>query len=289
MYAGERREIHASVNREIFVSLISNCIYMTVKKFGWEKCPDDNAQLYIEKCKLFVANEGSFSNFRRDRDYGKILEGGEEIVGKIALKGISKLKGNTILLDNLNKFKENDIYGNPILREYKLTGAISPSTLRYINCFLEIKNITKDNRLKKIVEVGGGYGGLCKTMSVLIDFEEYVLIDLPPVIELCRKYLNHFESIKHKITYISCDDMKSIEAIADVDLFISDSAFAECDLETQTMYTNAVAKKSKFIYVTFNTLHLKDAANEMELFVKNFPNKKVQAYKSGEVTVVTIQ
>ncbi|MFA6587800.1 MAG: putative sugar O-methyltransferase [Patescibacteria group bacterium] len=261
---------------------------MTVKKLGWEKCPDGNAQLYMDKCKLFVADEKSFANFKRDKDYGKILEGGEKIVGEIALKGILKMKGQTILLDNLKKFKENEMYGNPILHEYELTGPMVPSTLRYVNTYLEVKELTKDHKLKKIVEVGGGYGGLCKTISVLENFDEYTMVDLPPAIALCQKYLNHFDSIKNKIKYISCEDIKSLEAITDVDLFISDSALAECDLETQILYTKTIAKKSKFIYVNFNTLHIKSAAKEMKLFIKSFPNKKVQTYQSGMVTAIII-
>lgn len=261
---------------------------MDTNKYGWKKCPDDNARLYMEKCRLFVRNDEVFANFKRDKDYGKILEGGEEAVGDMALKGILKQGGKAILLDNLGKFKENEIYGNPILRNYKLTGPIVPSTLRYVNTYLEIKKLIKDNKIKRIVEVGGGYGGFCKTMSVLEDFDEYILVDLPPAVELCRKYLDHFDNIKNKITYIPCDDIRSLETITDVDLFISDSAFAECDFATQTIYTNTIAKKSKFIYLNFNTLHIKEAGSEMQSFISNFPESKVRTYKSGQVTVVTV-
>jgi putative sugar O-methyltransferase len=247
------------------------------------------AQPYFSTLILFSENDESFANFKRDPDYGKILEGGEEVVGKIALKSIARLKGTDLLLNNLEKFKENDRYGNPILRHYKLTGDISPSTLRYVNSLLEIKNLIGDYQPKKIVEVGGGYGGLAKTLSAVYDFDEYTLIDLPPVIELCKKYLNHFKDIKKKMRYIYCDDIKAIEQIKDVDLFISDSAFAECDQETQTMYTNSIAKKAQFVFVTFNTFHIKGAENEMTTFEDSFKGSTMRTYKSDDKWAVAIK
>ncbi len=256
-------------------------------KHGWEKCPDDNAEAYISKCELFSKSDSHFANFRRDPDYGKILEGGEEIVGEMALKSIAKLD-LPVLLKNLARFKENDIYGNPILRHYKLTGEISPTTLRYVNNCLEIKKLIKDFEPKKIVEVGGGYGGLCKTMSVLYAFDEYILIDLPPVIELCKKYLDNFSDIKEKITYVYCDNLEEIEKIKNTDLFISDSAFAECDLATQKIYTK-IAVNSKFVYVTFNALHIGNADQEMKIFMNSFGSRRVNSYQSWDKTVVTVQ
>lgn len=261
---------------------------METEKYGWAKCPDDNARRYIEKCQLFATNDSAFANFKRDKDYGKILEGGEEIVGNIALKSIKRLKGTDLLLKHLTAFKENDRYGNPVVHDYPAVGSIAPATLRYVNNLLEIKKLIGDFQPKKIVEVGGGYGGLAKTLDVLYDFDEYTLIDLPPVIELCKKYLNHFPKLKNKMRYIYCDDLEAIKKIKDVDLFISDSAFAECDQATQTMYTDAVAKKAEFVYVTFNTLHVKGASNEMTVFADNFSKNRVKTYRSDDKTVVAV-
>ena len=36
--------------------------------------------------------------------------------------------------------------------------------------------------ISRVVEVGDGYGGLCKTLSVVCDFDEYILVDLPIVV-----------------------------------------------------------------------------------------------------------
>lgn len=266
------------------------------KKLGWAKCSNKNARLYIQKCELFSNNEQAFKNFKRDKDYGKILESGAEIVGIMALDSIKKFNGTNLLLENLNKFKENDIYGNPNLINFNYQndgfnhklGLISSSTLRYINTCVEIREIIGNDAIRKIVEVGGGYGGLCKMMSVLHDFDEYIIIDLPSVIKLCKKYIDHFENIKYKVKYISCNDIESLEKIKEIDLFISDSALAECDFETQKKYTKNIAKRAIFIYVTWNTLHVNGSAYEMMKFLKNFNQNNTYIYEQDSVLRITV-
>ena len=53
--------------------------------------------------------------------------------------------------------------------------------------------------ISRIVEVGGGYGGLCKVLSTVCEFDEYILIDLPEVSALQRKYIDQFPDIKDKV------------------------------------------------------------------------------------------
>jgi putative sugar O-methyltransferase len=117
---------------------------------------------------------------------------------------------------------------------------------------------------KRILEVGVGFGALCKIFSSLYDFEEYILIDLPEVIGLCKKYLNKFPSISNKLTFISTEELKSIDKISDIDLFISDSAIAECSLETQLMYADKIIKYSKYGYLVYNTQHLQESQNNFK-------------------------
>ena len=57
---------------------------------------------------------------------------------------------------------------------------ISPSTLRYIQNALDISYFYGEGDLNKIVEIGGGYGGLCKTINCLCDFGEYHIYDMEP-------------------------------------------------------------------------------------------------------------
>lgn len=246
------------------------------KTYGWSTPPDDIMTRYISKCKLFSENDDAFNSFRRDDDYKKILEGGEYIVGKFSLENIYNNYSEEIPLikSKLEEFKENDIYGNPVILEYDIFGNICPCTIKYVHNALDIKSIVGNNSIKKVVEIGGGFGAMCKTLSVLYNFEEYIMIDLPDVISLAKKYLEHFPNISNKITYISCENFVNLPEIKDVDLFIADSSLAECDRETQGMYVDKILKNSKYGYIVYNTLHLQDSVTSYNIMLekidKNF-------------------
>jgi hypothetical protein len=223
------------------------------EKHGWEYCPDIPAKNYIEKVKLFVENDSAFSTFRQDPDYGKILEGWHD-GGPTWLKMILDKHGDEILKEKLELFKLNDLYGGPTIRNLNVVGNICPFTLKYIYNGLDIKKHFSGKKFKKIVEIGAGYGAMTIILSALYDFDEYILIDLPDVINLCKKYLKHFPELFNKIKFISCLDLKTMESITDIDLFISDSCLAECDLSTQLDYYNKIIKNSKFGYIVYNSL-----------------------------------
>ena len=224
-------------------------------KMGWN-CPDSIADLYLQKCKLFVSDDIEFNVFRQDKDYGKILEGGEFTVGVDAINRINKRpEYHEMIFFNLEKFKENDVYGGPYIRNYNEYGDISPNTLNYIADITNIKYLVKDSNISRVVEVGGGFGAMCKIFSSLFNFDEYILVDLPEVLELCKKYLSHFPELNGKINYISCNDVTSISNIGNVDLFISTAAMAECYEEAQLRYSSII-KNAKFAYILYNTLHL---------------------------------
>ena len=57
---------------------------------------------------------------------------------------------------------------------------------------MDIANFFGEGDLKKIVEIGGGYGGLCRSINCLCDFEEYHIYDLESCGKLQKKYLSNF-------------------------------------------------------------------------------------------------
>lgn len=257
---------------------------MELDKYGWDKCPDDNLVKYMNKCESFATNDEMFDNFKRDTDYQKILEGGEQVVGEMAINNIkSKNKFGTLLM-HLPTLKENDLYGNPILREYDSLGEISPSTLRYTNTVFDVQSLIGDFKPKRIVEVGGGYGGLCKVMSTFYDFDEYILVDLPPVVKLCEKYISKFKNLKGKVKFIASTELTEIK---DIDLFISDSAFAECGLEYQNKYIDNLIINSKFSITTFNTTHLVQTSGEIDNYVTKLGNNKLDSFNFDDKIAFT--
>lgn len=112
-----------------------------------------------------------------------------------------------------------------------------------------------ESPISRVVEVGGGYGGLCKTLSVVCDFDEYILVDLPEAVEVQRKYLSCFPELYAKCKFISCDNVENVE---DVDLFISNYALSECDYDTQVNYYDKLVNNSKFAYIIYNLVNFND-------------------------------
>src|SRR3989344_1434559 len=199
---------------------------MTNNKYGWDSPKKEVSTNYINKCISFVENDDLFTNFKREPDFQKILEGNGFEVGEIALKSIDNLREREKFLELLPLFKENEKIGNPQLSFFEGIGELAPSTIRYANTYFEIKKLLGKNIPKKIIEIGGGYGGLCKILSSVYDFEEYILVDLPPVIELCKKYLSNFKELNGKIKFVYVSKIKNINFF-NTDLVIADSSLPE--------------------------------------------------------------
>jgi putative sugar O-methyltransferase len=204
---------------------------------------------YLNACKSFVEDDNKFNNFKQDSRYKVILE---HVSLDESNQFISEMKNLEILTeDQIEKFKENDIYGNPEIFEYEKFGNISPSTIRYIKNTLDIFNHFSSENIKDIVEIGGGYGGLCKTMSVLFDYDNYVIIDLPEVSKLSKKYISNFLPLKDKVQQLNFNELDVIE---NIDLVISNYAFSECSLDIQKKYYNDVIRNSNKFYLVYNNI-----------------------------------
>lgn len=220
-----------------------------MKKYhGWDVSEND-IQNYVNACNLILQNDEIFSNFKSSEEYNVILEHVDQNLGNQYYEHVQQV-GKEIYDENLEKFLENDSIGNP--KKFLYGGKnISPTTLRYIKNVLDLSSLCGDEELTRIVEVGGGYGGLCKTLSVLCEFDEYINIDLPEVVEVQRKYLKNFSEIYSKIKFTPCN---LIENITDVDLFISNYSLSELTVETQLKYYDKIIKNSKIVYITYNSI-----------------------------------
>lgn len=218
--------------------------------YGWATPPSNVMDNYISKCEKFVEDDNLFKNFRQDPDYKIILEGWNE-GGYVWLQEIINTYGKDHLVERLDLFKRNDIYGGPTIINYPVVGNMCPFTLKYILDAFRIVDHLGNQNYKKIVEVGAGFGSMCIIMDSIYDFEEYTIVDLPAVVELTKKYLKHFPEIYNKVIFIPCDKMQDDNK--QYDLFISDAALAECNLDTQIKYYNSFIKNSNFGYINYNS------------------------------------
>lgn len=203
---------------------------------------------YIQSCNDFIRDDTLFDIFKQDPRYTPILEH----VGKEESELlISEMKSkNRITQKVLKSIKENDKYGSPTIFNYDEFGEISPSTIRYAkNCLDILDKFDGKIEYKNVLEIGGGYGGLCKVFSSFVNFDNYYLVDLPEVSELSKKYLNKFSSIKNKIKYINTENIVEVNQL---DLVISNYAFSECSTECQQKYYDSMISNSNSFYMVYN-------------------------------------
>jgi putative sugar O-methyltransferase len=202
-----------------------------------------DARQYLSCCKRAATDDNFFYIFKRDPWYRKILEHVSFEDGKKYLDST-----NIDYIHKLEEIKQNDQIGSPFTFDYSKVGTISPTTLRYLKNTSDIINKFGTN-LKSIVEIGGGYGGLCKVLSSFVEFENYLIVDLEEANLLSKKYLNHFDLPTQ--SYCS-DEIVSIEE--NFDLLISNYAFSECEREVQFEYIEKFLKKSNRFYMLYNDL-----------------------------------
>ena len=221
---------------------------------GWQ-AEDQIAVEYLAACVEAVENDEAFANFKSNPKYKTILEHVLKDQGQAYLN-ICKDMNEDAVWENIEAFKENDKIGNPELYPYPgLEGTISPTTLRYMKNTFEMAFMLDGAEISKVVEVGGGYGGLCRVLSKVCEFDEYILIDLPEVSALQRKYLDQFPDLKDKV---KCIPTTELAEITDVDLFISNYALSEWDLQSQMAYFQCIVQHAKYAYIIYNLVNFND-------------------------------
>lgn len=259
----------------------------TEDRKGWE-AEEQIATEYLAACVEAVEDDEAFARFKSNGKYTTILEHVLKSQGEQYLNMACDMNEEA-LFGNLAAFKENDNFGGPKLEMYSGVGWISPTTARYIKNTFEMAFMIGDNPIGRVVEVGGGYGGLCKVLSCVCEFDEYILIDLPEVSALQRKYLDQFPEIKDKVKCIPCTEY---EEIKDIDLFISNYALSECNIETQMEYFDKLVANSKFAYiiynlVNFNEFHYNDFIDKIKEYFtfdvgKDYENTVILATRKDE-------
>jgi putative sugar O-methyltransferase len=160
-------------------------------------------------------------------------------------------KNNINLLNNIEKYKTSDTIGSPAKYQYEI-GELSPTTIRYIKVLGDLINQFDCLDNLDIVEIGCGYGGQAKIILDTFNVKSYTLIDLPPVLELTKKYLTSVGADMNKISFKTMDKLTDDK---NYDLFISNYAFTECNKNVQSIYFDRVISKCKMGYITANFIN----------------------------------
>ncbi len=212
---------------------------------------------YLQACRAAAQGSDFFKNFKSHPAYRHVLE------------HVSMEEGHQYLdeieidyKDKLDEIKENDLYGTPIQCSYDGIGMISPTTVRYLKNTSDIVN-KFGTSFDSIVEIGGGYGGLCKVLSSFVKFEQYLLLDLEECNMLSRKYLSLFD-----LPTMSYQAEEIVDVDDNFDLLISNYALSECNRETQMMYIERFVKKSDKFYLMHNNFHADNGNMSYEEFIE---------------------
>jgi len=202
---------------------------------------------YPRFCEKALHDERAFASFRRHPVYQEILDHVTREQGRDYLNLIERRYPH--LLDHLDLFKVNDRLGGPFTHEYRGTGSISPSTLRYVKVLGDLEALFGDTREMVIAEIGGGYGGQCRLISAYLGFAAYVIVDLEQCLGLAKKYLHQLG-----VEGVSFQTMSHLRSDGIYDLVISNYAFTECTREVQEGYLDRVLARSARGYLTCNQI-----------------------------------
>lgn len=209
----------------------------------------------------FVSNLNSINDFKSSSIFQGILEHVSLEQGNEYLYYIKKI---TELTDeDIKQYCElNDKYGGGNKYDFGFMTA-SPSSLRYILhshlIFKHIQSLNLNN--VDIVEVGGGYGGLCLAINYFskaysINIKSYTIIDLPSLIRLQNMYLSAHE-LNFPVSYLSA--LNHGKDITVKNLFlISNYCFSEISNENQIGYINNLFPNVSNGFMVWNHIPLYD-------------------------------
>lgn len=203
---------------------------------------------YKRICESASKDDTVFDTFKTHSDFIPILEHVNKDQGNGYIDYIEN--STEFTQEILDKVRINDKFGGTKFEEYKEPfNNISPSTLRYLKVALELKEIFGDLSRKKIIEIGGGYGGQSLVLQSIFDSVEYSIIDLPEVTMLAKTYLS-----KNSIENVNFYSVEDVVEPFEVDLVISNYAISECTKVIQKIYIDNILKNAKHGYITYNNI-----------------------------------
>jgi len=204
-----------------------------------------------------ICKGNDLSNFKRADNYTYMLEHVSSSYGQDYLDIIRRT--TTLQESELQKFCAlNDSIGNPNRTSYgSLT--VSPTSLRYIlHAHLILTHLQSLNLPSiDIVEIGGGYGGLCLAIhhfaaKYALIINSYTIIDLPAIIELQKLYLSKIDPT----TPVTCVSSTTFgETIDKKNMFlVSNYCFSEISSSLQKQYIETLFPKISHGFFAWNTI-----------------------------------
>jgi len=209
-----------------------------------------------------VCDSNNLSYFKNHPNFTDILEHVSPEQGAMYLHYIRTM--TTVTDEQITDFAAlNDSVGAPTKVTYESMN-LSPSNLRYVlHAHLILTHIQTLSKTEGVdlVEVGGGYGGLCLAIHKFapnynVKINSYTIVDLPEIGRLQSLFFNRIDptlsvSIVDATTYGS--------TIPQTDLFlISNYCFSEISGTNQAEYRKNLFPKVSHGFMAWNMIPLYD-------------------------------
>lgn len=194
---------------------------------NWQ-LPPEFIQEYLDACKLAATDDEAFKNFRKNDRIATIIENTTKEWADIAMEKMGM---------------------TPTMVRYWYTAGLIKDLIGYPN---------------SIIEIGGGYGGMCEIVSSEFELNEYIIYDLPEVIELQKRYL--------KSRHIDLPEFKTdiSEFSYCANLCLSWCAWSELSLSMRKEYAFRVISQCKHFFICSNY----NKAEDLEILSKYFTGIK---------------
>jgi hypothetical protein len=213
---------------------------------------------YVEAVSHIVLTK-DVSSFKRHPAYEDILE---HVSYPLGLQYLNLIKNSTQIPDSsiLLFCKLNDKVGNPKLFDFGDFEA-SPTSLRYIwhahTILTYLKTLNKTSHY--IVEVGGGYGGLCLALDYFAPFygvtiSSYTIVDLKEINQLQTLYLQTVK-LSYPVHFVDAATFGKDIPLRSAFL-ISNYCFSEVGEEYQKKYLEHLFPKIEHGFMAWNFIPL---------------------------------
>lgn len=199
---------------------------------------------YLNFCKKAVADSATFDNFKRNPVYNIFYENTTVEQAEQLLAFIKERAPEFLEKAVIEKVSNLDQVGGAQVHTFEAVGSLSPSTVHYLKIAADLKKQFSDQKDLRIIEIGGGSGGLCKVMHDLFAISHYTIVDLPETLELIKKHLDVL-GIKN-VEYLTPDQLKTQSC----DLLVSIYSFTESNVALQNRYIKKLFPFAKHGYFT---------------------------------------
>jgi putative sugar O-methyltransferase len=224
---------------------------------------------YTTLCGLAASDNNTFRKFRSARamvqvlDHVTIEQGWEYILEILELA-----EWNRNFTEIIKKIDE---HGKPIKFYFKPYGKFSPTLLRYLKVNLDLIKHFGSLKEYNVTEIGGGFGGQASLINLTNSLSSYSIYDLPPVLDLSKKFIRVNE-IPGKFNYYDGRNITKLKS----DLVISNYAFSELRRDIQDEYISKVLLNSSRGYITWNPLSWRDLSGySSEELIRIIPRSQI--------------